>query len=466
MPCPDEEIKSMKDGNKTRVVILGGGFAGAYCARSLEKFATREDLDVTLVDAHNNFVFTPLLVEAATSAIEPRHVVVPLRGFLRTSKLVMANISEIDLIQKQIQVSPGFGQNLVLPYDHLVLSLGSVTRMPANIPGLREYGFALKTIVHAASLRDRAIRMLEMANSCPNSPSRTSWLTFVVVGAGYSGVEAAGEFNSFLREATVHYPNVNASDIKVVIVQHADRILEMVDESLSRKATDTLTRAGIEIRVSNSVKEFFADHIILQNGDRIETQTTIWVAGVAPPDSMESLALAKTSRGYLDCEADLRVKESDHIWAIGDCASNPDPSGNPYPPTAQHALREGKMAAENLIRVLRGESTKPLVYKTKGSMASIGGKRAIAKIFGFHLAGFPAYFLWRSVYLMLMPGIGRKIRVAMDWTVDLFFARDYSQLGYHQAERANDEYKVNESLVERSCEQQKIMGGNKENSIG
>lgn len=437
--------------DKTRIVVLGGGFAGAYCAKALERFSARENLEVTLVDAHNNFVFTPLLVEAATSAIEPRHVVVPLRGFLRSSNLVMADIQEIDLEAKLVRVSPGFGQKLVLNYDHLVVALGSVTRMPYNIPGLRKYAFALKTIVHAASLRDRAIRMLEMANSCPNSPTRKSWLTFVVIGAGYSGVEAAGEFNSFLREAVENYPNISKSDIRVVIIQHANRILEMVDESLSKKATETLTRAGIEIHVSQSVKEFFADHIILQNDQRIETQTAIWVAGVAPPLSLSKLNLAKNSRGYLECDPDLRVRNTDHIWGIGDCASNPDPAGNPYPPTAQHALREGRMAADNILRVLRGEPTRPLVYKTKGSMASIGGKRAIAKIFGVHLSGFPAYFLWRGVYLMLMPGIGRKIRVAMDWTVDLFFHRDYSQLGYHQAERDNDQFEEDPSLAEREC---------------
>jgi NADH:ubiquinone reductase (H+-translocating) len=421
----------------SRIVILGGGFGGAYCAKQLEKVARRNGLLVTLVDMHNNFVFTPLLVEAATSAIEPRHVVVPLRGFLRHSRLVMGEIQKIDLDAKVIEVAPGFNQAVRLEYDHLVIATGSVTRIPDSIPGLAQFAFGLKTTVEAASLRDRAIRMLEMADSCPTSKERNGWLTFVIVGAGYSGVEAAGEFNAFLREAVDSYPNIQAKEIRVIIVQHASRILEMIDEGLSEKATKILTNAGIEIRLSTSVQSMDAFHIVLENGETIETQTTIWTAGVSPPPLLANVNLPKTSRGYIDCSPDLRVRDSDHVWAIGDCASNPDPQGNPYPPTAQHALREGRMAADNIVRSIQGQPTRPLVYKTKGSMASLGGKKAIASVFGMQLSGFLAYFLWRSVYLMLMPGLGRKFRVAMDWTVDLFFQRDCSQLGYHQDQRTN-----------------------------
>lgn len=416
---------------QARIVILGGGFAGAYCARRLSRRLRRRPVEITLIDAQNNFTFTPLLIEAATSALEPRHVTVPLRGFLKRCSFVMAQVQSIDLQKQIVTVQPSFGDALPFEFDHLVLALGSITHMPA-ITGLNEHGYGLKSMSDAMALRDRAIQMLEMANLSPSHKQRRSWLTFAIVGAGYTGVEAAGEFNAFLREALRDYPHVRDSDVRVVLIQRADRILETLDEKLSSKASKILTKHGVEILLNDSVKAIAENSFTLQSGRTLAAHTLIWSAGVAAPPLLKHLDLAKNSHGYLDCDPDCRVKGRANIWGVGDCASIPDPTGNAYPPTAQHALREGLHAADNLAAVLSGRVTQPLRYHTKGTMAPLGGRQAIANLWGMHLTGWPAWFLWRTVYLYLMPGWGRRVRVAMDWTADFFFRRDYSQQGFHK----------------------------------
>ncbi len=419
-----------------KAVVLGGGFAGAYCIKRLERRLSKTQVDLTLVNAQNNFVFTPMLVEAATSALEPRHVVIPLRGFLSRSRFVMAETKSINLEQRSVTVQPEYGDVILLPYDHLVLALGSVTHYP-HVEGVREFAFGLKTMADAMSLRDRAFSMLEMANNCPLDEQQKSWLTFAVVGAGYTGVEAAGEFNAFLREAICQYPNLDESDVQVILIQRSGRILDALDEALSKKAADILVRSGVQILLNDSVNKVSDSSFTLSSGKAVSAHTVIWSAGVAPPPLLQSLDLPRTRYGYLDCNPDLRVKGCEHVWAIGDCASNPDPQGNAYPTTAQHALREGEHAADNLVAIINGQPTKPLVYRTKGSMAPLGGRQAIADVFGMHLSGWLAWILWRTVYLRLMPRIGRKVRVAMDWSADLFFKRDYSQQNFHRTE--NDE---------------------------
>lgn len=416
---------------QARIVILGGGFAGAYCARRLSYRMRHRPVEITLVDTQNNFTFTPLLVEAATSALEPRHVTVPLRGFLKHCSFVMAQAQSIDLQQQIVIAQPSFGDALTIKFDHLVLALGSITRMP-DIAGLSEHGYGLKSMSDAMALRDRAIQMLEMANLSPSHKQRRSWLTFAIVGAGYTGVEAAGEFNAFLREALREYPHVRPSDVRVLLIQRADRILETLAEKLSSKASKILMKHGVEIRLNDSVKSVSEDSFTLQSGQTIAAHTLIWSAGIAAPPLLKTLDLTKNAHGYLDCDRDCRVKGRANIWGIGDCASNPDPTGSAYPPTAQHALREGLQAADNLIALLSGRVTRPLHYHTKGTMAPLGGRQAIADVWGMHLTGWPAWFLWRTVYLGLMPGWGRRVRVAMDWTADFFFRRDYSQQGFHK----------------------------------
>lgn len=416
------------------VVIVGGGFAGAYCARELERRLRRNEARVTLINRNNYFVFTPLLVEAGTGALEPRHAVIPLRQFLRRTRLQTADVAGIDGNAREVGLRRMDGSERTLAYDHLVLALGSVTRMP-DVPGLREHGFCMKSLADAVALRDRAVGLLELANETDDVERRKAMLTFVIVGGNYTGVEVAGEFNEFLVEATRRYENLSPEDVRIVLVEREPRILGILDESLARYASDRLQRRGVELQLENTVARIEDDGTELQRGGRIPAWTTIWAAGVAPNPLLSRLDLPLDQRGYIQCHPDLRVEGENNVWGIGDCALNPDPQGDPYPPTAQHAIREGRQAAQNIVRTLRNQPTKPLVYHSRGMMAPLGHHQAVARVLGCKLSGLPAWVLWRTVYLMKMPGFGRSLRVMIDWTLDWFFRRDYVQLGIHGTHR-------------------------------
>jgi NADH dehydrogenase len=413
-----------------RIVIVGGGFAGAYCARTLEKSLRPAEADVTIVNRSNYFVFTPLLVEAGTGALEPRHAVVPLRRYLRRTELLTADVNGIDVRRREVRLHYPDGSERLMPYDHLVIALGSVTRMP-DVPGLREFGFGLKSLADAVALRDRTIGLLELASETDDVERRRAMLTFVIVGGNYTGVEVAGEFNEFLTEATRLYPNISQRDIRIVLVDHEPRILHTLDEELSQYASARLKRRGVELRLENTVTRIEKEAAELKVGGRVPAWTVIWAAGVAPNPLLSRLDVPRDKRGYLLCGPDLQMQGSESVWGIGDCAVNPDPAGNAYPPTAQHAIREGRQAAANIVHVLRHEPTQPLVYRSSGMMAPLGRHQAVARVLGWKFSGLPAWVLWRTVYLLKMPGFGRSLRVLMDWTLDWFFRRDYVQLGIH-----------------------------------
>jgi NADH dehydrogenase len=413
-----------------RIVIVGGGFAGAYHARELEKQLRPGEAEITLLNQTNYFVFTPLLVEAGTGALEPRHAVVPLRRFLKRTALRIAEVTAIDVERREVHSRLFDASESVTPYDHLVLAAGSVTRAP-DVPGLRQHGFGMKSLADAVALRDRAVGLLEFANETDDAARRRAMLTFVIVGGNYTGVEVAGEFNEFLTEATRLYANITPADIRIVLVDHEPRILHALDEDLSDYASERLQRRGVELRLKNTVTRITKQSAELGDGGTIPAWTVIWAAGVAPNPLLAKLDLPRNERGYLECEPDLRVQGCDNVWGIGDCAANPDPQGNPYPPTAQHAIQEGRQAAENIARTLRNQPTRPLVYRSRGIIAPLGKHQGVARALGLKLSGLPAWFLWRSFYLMKMPGFGRRLRVMVDWTLDWFFRRDCVQLGIH-----------------------------------
>ena len=419
---------------KTRIVILGGGFGGAYCARQLEKRLRATEADITLINRTNFFVFTPLLVEAGTGALEPRHAVVPLHRFLKRTRLLTTELKKIDLEQQQVHAETFVGEQQQIGYDQLVIALGSVTRLP-DVPGLREFGYGLKSLADAVALRDRAVGMLEAANETANPELKKRLLTFVIVGGNYTGVEVAGEFNEFLHDSTRLYRNISREEIRIVLVEHEPRILHMLDEELSQFASDHLQKRGVELRLGNTVNRISEDSAELKNGETISTATVIWTAGVAPNPLIAHSGLPCDKRGYIECDPDLRVKGHTNLWAVGDTASNPDPQGNAYPPTAQHAIREGIEAAENIVRTLHGRPAEPLVYRSRGMMAPLGYHQGVARIMHWKLSGLPAWFVWRTFYLLKMPGFTRSIRVMMDWTLGWFFSRDYVQLGLHGTHR-------------------------------
>lgn len=416
-----------------RIVIVGGGFGGAYCAQALRKQLRGEKADVWLIDKHNYFVFYPLLVEAGTGSIEPRHAVVSLRSFLGNAIFRMADVTDVDVQRRRVHYRRCLdGKAGVVDYDYLVVSLGSVTNLPP-VPGLREYAFGVKTMADAVALRDRGIQMLELADATEDENARRALLHFVVVGGNFTGVEVAGELATFLRQAARAYRNVSPEDISVTLVELTDRILRALGEDLSSFAVHAMERCGIHVRLEDSVTRIEADHVQLQSGQSVGTHTVVWCAGIAPNPLIEHLPFPTDERGYVLTGRDMRVVGYDRIWAIGDCAINPGPDNEPYPATAQHAIQQARHVAKDLGRVLRGLPTRPTQIASKGSIAAIGCRTGVAKVFGIRLSGFPAWWLYRTVYLLKMPGLARKLRLALDWTFDLVFPRDHVQLSVHRA---------------------------------
>jgi len=414
-----------------RIVILGGGFGGATLAQRLGRRARRLGLQVVLIDRHNYFVFTPLLIEAGTGALEPRHAVVPLRDFARGARLRTAEVVGLDTAARHVSFRVN-GKDEVesLAYDHLVVALGSVTKLPP-VPGLAEHGFEMKSLTDAVTLRDRAIGLLEQADATTDPDERRGLLHFVVVGGNFSGVEVAGELLVFVREAARTYPNVDPRECNVTLVEIAERILPALDADLAEYAVRTLRTRGMAVRLQSSVRAVHADHAELDDGTELATRTVIWCAGIAQNPLVATLGLPTDERGWIRCEPDLRVQGLTGVWALGDGALVPRPGGVPYAATAQLAVGQAGLLADNLVRAIRGEPLEAREIRSVGALAALGCRTAVAKLFGLKLSGFPAWFLWRTVYLAKMPGWARRVRVALDWAMDLIFPRTIVQLGIH-----------------------------------
>ncbi|MGE3107170.1 MAG: NAD(P)/FAD-dependent oxidoreductase [Phycisphaerales bacterium] len=420
-----------------RIVILGGGYGGVYCAQALERRLRRPvQAQITLVDRHNYFVCYPLLVEAGTGSLEPRHAVVSIRAFLKRSRFMMAEVTAVDTARRIVTVRLAeTGQTHELPYDHLVIALGSITRLP-NVPGLRQFAGELKSLSDAVAMRDRAIALLETADATSDPNQRRELLHFVVVGGNFTGVEVAGELDAFLNAASRNYRRVHIDEIKVTLVERGPKILGVLGDDLADYAMQNLRRRGVDVRVNDSVTEVGKDFAVLQSGERLRTHMVMWCAGIAPTPVTLGMPVPRDEHGYILCDPDCRVKGLPDVWAIGDCAVLHSSSGAKYPATAQHAIREGKHLAANLARVIRGESPTESDIESQGSLAALGCRTGVAKIFGVKLSGFWAWWMWRTVYLLKTPGWGRRVRVAVDWTLDLFFRRDYVQLGVHKRNSA------------------------------
>ena len=417
---------------RPRIVILGGGFAGAYCAQSLEKHLAGRGAEVSLINESNYFIFSPLLIEAGTGSLEPRHAVVPLRAFLRSTRFIMATVRGVDLDLQRVGYRLwASAHDDEVPYDHLVVALGSITRLPA-VPGLKQFGFQIKGLSDAVALRDRAVQLLENADATTDPQEKRALLNFVVVGGNYTGVEVAGEFEYFLRQACKVYPNVDRRDYSVTLIEIADRILPALDRELAEFARSHLEGRGIRVRLKSSVVELLEDSVVLSSAESLPSKTVIWCAGIAPNPLVAGLGLPLDEFGFIRCRPDLQVEGFNNVWAIGDCASNPDEEGEPYPATAQHAVQLGSCLGENLSRLIHGKAPRPCRISSKGSLAALGCRTGVAQLFGIKLAGFPAWFLWRSFYLAKMPTLSRRIRVALDWTLDFFFSREFVQTGIHR----------------------------------
>jgi NADH dehydrogenase len=411
---------------KKRIVILGGGFGGVYAAMYLEKLLARESaVEICLVSHDNFFLFTPMLHEIAASDLEITNIVNPLRKLLRKVEVLVGDVNQIDLPNKRVLISRGYrNDSKQIDYDHLVIALGSITNF-YDIPGLAGLAVAMKSLRDAIQLRAQIIRHLEEANSECNLADRQSLLTFVVAGGGFAGVETVAALNDFVREALPFYPNLSEDMLRVILVHSGPEILPELGESLGRYTEKVLARRGVEIRLKNRVKSVTESEVFLADGVSIPSRTLVWTAGTVPSPIISSLPCAK-ERGRLLVNQFLGVPDWPDVWAVGDCAFVPDirNPGQSHPPTAQHAIREGRVVAQNIAAALLDHRLKPFSFRTIGLLASIGRRMGVARILGFNFSGFFAWWMWRTVYLSKLPGLDKKVRVAFDWTLDLLFPKD------------------------------------------
>ena len=415
-----------------RIVIIGGGFGGAYCAQTLERKLPHGAADTFLLDRNNYFAFYPMLMEAGTGNLEPRHAVVPIRSFLKRTIFRMGEVETIDFDRKIVHYRlAGSDFTGEIAYDHLVLAIGSITRW-LDVPGLRDNGYQLKTLDDAVALRDRAILLLEWADAVDDPRERRELLHFVVVGGNFTGVEVAGELDAFVQSACREYRNVTPQDCSITVVDHADRLLTILDKDLSDYTLHNMRKRGMDIRLQTTVTEVQPDTVTLSTGEKLKAHTLIWCAGVEPNPLARKLGLPTGPKGHIICERDMRVQGYDNVWAIGDCASIPDAQGNPYPPTAQHAVQQAYRLAKNLAAVIAGRPTLPATssQEARSPRSDImpGSPKSSASNYRASLRG----FLWRTVYLMKMPGLARKAKVTLDWTLDLLFPHDHVVLGIHR----------------------------------
>jgi len=416
-----------------RIVIVGGGFAGLYAALEFEKGLARDpDVEVTLVNRENFFLFTPMLHEVAASDLDMTHIVNPIRKFFRRVKFFQGEVESVDLQGKKVMVSHGENHHHhELPYDHLLLSLGSITNF-FNLPGLAERALTMKSLGDAIYLRNRLIRNLEEADFECFPEQREPLLTYVVAGGGFAGVETIAGINDFIREAVEFYPHLREENLRMVLVHPGPAILPELGEKLGVYAQRKLAERKVEIRVNTRVTGFSGDGVTLSDGTVVKTCTLVWTAGTSPNPLIQTLP-CQTERGRLKVNSDMGVPDWPGVWALGDCACVPDPEGRPYPPTAQHALRQGKVAARNVAAAIRGGKKRPFVFSTLGQLAAIGKRTGVANVFGINFSGFIAWWLWRTIYLSKLPRFEKKVRVALDWTLDLLFTKDLVQFTTERA---------------------------------
>jgi NADH dehydrogenase len=419
-------VRVTRKPRKKRIVILGGGFAGVYAAMHLEKSLAREGTtEIRLISRDNFFLFTPMLHEIAASDLEITNIVNPLRKLLRKVDVLVGDINQIDLPNKCVLISRGAGNHTQrIEYDHLLIALGSITNF-YNLPGLPELALAMKSLPDAIRLRAQVLQCLEDANSECEPTLRRSLLSFVVAGGGFAGVETVAAVNDFVREALRFYPNLCKEMLRVILVHSGPVILPELGQSLGRYAHQVLEGRGVEIRLNNRVKSMTENNVLLLDGVLIPSRTLVWTAGTVPSPLIASLQCEK-EQGRIRVNQFLRVPDWPDVWAVGDCAFVPDLQnpGKSHPPTAQHAIREGQVAAANIAAAISGRPLKSFSFKTIGLLASIGRRMGVARIFGFNFSGFFAWWMWRTIYLSKLPGLDKKVRVAFDWTLDLLFPKD------------------------------------------
>ena len=420
-----------------KIVILGGGFAGIHVLKKIQKhFEDSVDVSIRIISQDNFFLHTPMLPELATGSVEARHIATPIRTFCKRARFHHAKINSVDFKNKTITTSdpdnPSADEDVQkFDYDYLVLALGGVNNFFGN-QSVQENTLAIKSLDDAMQIRNHIITMLEKADQMDDASEQSRYVTFVVVGGGFSGVEITGEINDFVKNsAEKYYRNINPKNIRVILVSSSDTILPEIGE-LGSFAKESLTKDGVNIISNTKLVNATKDMAVLNNGMNITTKTVIWAAGVTGnPIIAESDIVSKDKGGRMQVDKYLRSLDYPEVFALGDCASVTDKkTDKPYPPTAQHAIRQAKIAADNLISVVSEESS-PLIefdYVTKGSMAEIGNRKGVALLFGLQVKGFLAWLIWKQYYLSALPNAEKRIRVGIDWLVDLFVPSDVTKI--------------------------------------
>jgi NADH dehydrogenase len=415
---------------KRRILILGGGFGGAYTALHLEKrLAGVPDVEIVLAARENFVLFTPMLHEVAGVDVAITDIVQPLRKMLRRTRVIIVDIESIDLVRKRVRIlQRDLAQAFDVGYDQLVLAMGAVPNF-YRIPGIEEHAVTMKTLGDAILLRNRIIEALDVADNHPDETERRAMLTVVMAGGGFAGAETAGAVNDLLREAIRFYPTLREDMLRVVLVHAGEVILPELGESLGRYAQKQLGRRGVEVRLKTSVTSYDGKELTLSDGTRIATRLVIWTAGITPSPLLSSLPCG-LQRGHVLTNVFLQVPDWPSVWSLGDCAFVPDATnpGKFCPPTAQHAIRQAAVLAHNIVAGMRGRPLRPFRFKTLGMLAAIGRHAGVAEILGMRFSGIIAWGLWRAIYLGKLPGLQKKVRVALDWTLDLLFSKDIVEL--------------------------------------
>ncbi len=413
--------------DRKQIVILGGGFAGVYTARYLEKLLRPDEANITLVNRENYWVYQPMLSEVISGSIGLANVVSPIRRLCRRTNLVTREIEEIDLANKVITVSPGFRpRQLKLHYDYLVIALGNVTNF-YGMPGMLENAIPFKTLADAMVLRNHVIRTLEEADVEEDSELRRKLLTFVVGGGGFSGVEVIAELNDFVRAVKGNYIRLRNEPHRCVLIHSRNRILQEMAEPLALFAQKTLRKRGVELILEDRLLAATSEKAILKSGVEIPCKTIVCTVPSTLPPVIQKLNCAK-EKGKLLTNTCLELKDYEgQVWALGDCTAVKTVSGKEAPPTAQHAIREATTAATNIAATIRGGQRAQFAFEGLGTLGSLGHGAAVAQILGVKLSGLVAWILWRCIYLMKMPGLNRKVRIASDWALHLLFAPDLAQ---------------------------------------
>ena len=400
------------------VLVVGGGFAGSYVAR------LRGKRGATIVSPENFMLFTPMLPEAASGTLEPRHTVVPLRQMCPNAELLLGRVTSIDEERQLAHVETPDAGSFDVHYEQLVLAVGAVSRT-FPVPGLPEHGLGFKDLTDAIHLRNRVLRELEAADADVDSGETTAHLGFVFVGAGYAGVEALAELSDLVSDALRWYPRLRGVSQRWVLVDAAPKILAEIPTRLGDYAARELARRGVEIHVSTTLESFDGAEAVLSNGVRIPAHMLVWTAGVNANPLLGELGLPLDERGRVRVDSFLRVEGRERVWALGDCAAVPNQATPDHvdPPTSQHALRQSRRLAKNLTGVPQAYR-----YRMLGQVATLGRYKGIADVMGIRLRGFPGWFVTRTYHLYQLPLLSRKLRVVVDWTTSLFFRRDIAEL--------------------------------------